>query len=73
MKVSKWKKWRLSKRQYPTYIIYGQNGPGSGGLVIGRTKAAAALAATLGQARVDKMKVTDTPTEWVFMEPCNQV
>lgn len=68
MKSAKWKKWRLSKRLYPSYEIYGQNGPGSGGFVVGRTKAASALAATLGQSRVDKMKVTDTRTEWVFME-----
>lgn len=68
MKSAKWKKWRLTKRLYPSFIIYGQNGPGSGGFVIGRTRAAIALAAMLGQVRVDKMKVTDTRTEWVFME-----
>jgi len=70
MKSTKWKKWRLSKFKFPTFIIYGQNGRGSGSLSIGRVRAAAELSRTLGKARVDAMKITDTAREWVFMEAC---
>lgn len=68
MKSIKWRKWRLSKYKFPTFEVHGMNGPGTGSLSIGRTRAKAALAAVLGQARVDKMRVSDTRAEWVFAE-----
>lgn len=68
MKSIKYRKWRLSKRKFPTREIYGQNGRGSGSLVIGRTKAADKLSETLGRSRVDAMTIRDTRTEWVFLE-----
>lgn len=72
MKSTKWKKWRLSKYQFPTYEVYGMNGPGSGSLVIGRDTAKAFMKRTLDARRVDAMKVTDTAREWVFMEAVTQ-
>lgn len=69
MKSIKYNKWRVSKYQFPTYEIKGDrkhNRPGAN--VIGRIKAVEHLAQTLGKARVDAMTVTDTKTEWVFME-----
>lgn len=68
MKSTKYRKWRLSKRRFPTFEVYGMNGPGSGSLSIGRDRAAEFLGRTLTKARVDKMRVTDTRSEWVFME-----
>lgn len=70
MKSAKWKRWRLPKQRFPTYIIQGDrkhNRPGA--LMIGRIKAAAYLAETLGRERVDRMVVEDTRTEWIFKEP----
>lgn len=68
MNERKWKKWRLSKARFPTFIVHGMNGAGSGTLVIGRQKAKEHLSGVLGSARVDAMIATDTRTEWVFME-----
>lgn len=74
MKSTKWKKWRISKYKFPTYEIQGDrkhNRPGAN--MIGRIKATAHLAETLGRERVDKMVVSDTRTEWVFKENCCEV
>lgn len=68
-KSVKWRKWRLSKYLFPTYTIKGSGGSTKGENVPGRKAAAAHLSQTLGRERVDRMTVTDTPTEWVFMEP----
>ena len=69
MKSTKWKKWRLSKQVFPTYEIKGDRKSNKrGALIIGREKAASVLAEKLGRTRVDGMTVTDTRTEWVFME-----
>lgn len=67
MKSTKWRKWRLSKYRFPTFQIKG-SGSTKGENVIGRKRAADFLAQTLGRERVDRMEVTDTRTEWVFME-----
>lgn len=70
MKSTKWKKWRLSKRRFPTFEVKGDRKSNKrGALIIGRERAAAHLAATLGRERVDRMVVEDTNTEWVFKEP----
>lgn len=68
-KSTKWRKWRLSKFQFPTYEIKGDrkhNRPGA--LMVGHVKAAAHLAETLGRERVDRMEIDDTRGEWVFKE-----
>lgn len=70
MKSTKWKKWRLSKYLFPTFLVKG-SGSTKGALVVGRTAAKAFLVARLGHARVDAMKTADTRREWIFMEPLN--
>lgn len=66
--VRKWKKWRLSKRRFPTYLIKGSK-PGDGALIVGRIAAKNFLSEKLGSSRVERMTATDTKTEWVFCEP----
>jgi len=64
-----WKKYRLSKRLFPTRIIIdkpGQKKPGH--LEIGRDAAAVELRSMLNRD-VSHMRVTNTRGEWVFMEP----
>lgn len=67
MKSTKWKKWRLSKYRFRTFIVKG-SGSIKGALVVGRTAAKAHLASKLGSGRVDAMKTADTRREWIFME-----
>lgn len=67
-KSTKWRKWRLSKYLFPTRTIKG-SGSVKGENIPGHKAAASHLARSLGSERVGQMKVTDTPTEWVFMEP----
>lgn len=71
-KSVKWKKWRLSKRIFPTRQIKG-SGSTKGENIPGHKAAAAHLALSLGRERVDQMKITDTRSEWVFMEPLRAV
>jgi hypothetical protein len=61
----KWKKFRLSKRQFPTRIIGDGN---SRHLQIGKEMATAALRKMLGRD-VSHMKIRSSRGEWIFMEP----
>jgi hypothetical protein len=65
--MKKWKKWRLSKYRFPTYIVKGSK-PGEGELVVGRRAAKAFLSERLSSVRVERMELADTRTEWIFME-----
>ena len=70
MHTRKWKKFKMSKYQYPTTVVIDgqQGGKNKGHLAIGRVKAADDLKRMLGRD-ISHMIVTDTKSEWVFMEP----
>ena len=66
MKSLKYKKYRFSKRLFPTFIA--RSGQGGGSLQIGRDEARKALRQSLGRD-VSHMTEKDTAGEWVFQEP----
>lgn len=66
--VRRWKKYRFSRRKYPTRVI--KNGD-KGVLVIGRKSAEEALKKMLGRD-VSHMRSMDTKFEWVFAEPISK-
>ena len=65
MNIRKWKKFRLSKYLFPTYVSMSGS---SGTLHVGRDAARKALQTMLGR-NVSHMRVSDTRFEWVFAEP----
>lgn len=65
MKSVKYRKWRFSKRLFPTFIA--RSGQGGGSLVIGRDDARKALRQSLGRD-VSHMVEGDTMGEWIFQE-----
>ena len=65
MHIRKWKKFRLSKYLFPTYVSMSGS---SGMLHVGRDAAKKVLQTMLGR-NVSHMQETDTRFEWIFMEP----
>lgn len=64
---SKYRQWRFSKYEYPTYVADG--GTGNVRNVLGRNEALRELMSIVGSDRARAMIQTDTIGEWVFKEP----